>query len=100
MWHDAAKRQPAGIQGERILSAIYRAVWIQSQDNRKNYTRLGHNIEPLHNWLLRRFSTKKLSIVGRAGLFSIEAGDDSDNLQDFFASIDYFFTKNIGIGLV
>lgn len=42
--------------------------------------------------------TKKLSIGGRAGLFSIEVGDDSGNLQDFFASIDYFFTKNIGVG--
>lgn len=43
--------------------------------------------------------TKKLSIGGRAGLFSIELGDDTGNLQDFFASIDYFFTKNIGVGL-
>jgi hypothetical protein len=43
--------------------------------------------------------TKKLSIGGRAGLFSIEVGDDSGDLQDFFASIDYFFTKNIGIGV-
>jgi len=43
--------------------------------------------------------TKKLSIGGRAGLFSLELGDDSGDLQDFFASIDYFFTKNIGIGL-
>ena len=43
--------------------------------------------------------TKKLSIGGRAGLFSIEVGDDSGDLQDFFASIDYFFTKNVGIGL-
>jgi hypothetical protein len=42
--------------------------------------------------------TDKLSIGGRAGLFSIELGDDSGDLQDFFASIDYFFTKNIGIG--
>lgn len=43
--------------------------------------------------------TKKLSIGGRAGLFSIEVGDDTGDLQDFFASIDYFFTKNIGVGL-
>ena len=43
--------------------------------------------------------TKKLSIGGRAGLFSIDLGDDSGDLQDFFASVDYFFTKNIGIGL-
>lgn len=43
--------------------------------------------------------TKKLSIGGRAGLFSIELDDDSGDLQDFFASIDYFFTKNIGVGL-
>ena len=43
--------------------------------------------------------TKKLSIGGRAGLFSIEVGDDTGDLQDFFASIDYFFTKNVGIGL-
>ncbi|MCK5359377.1 MAG: hypothetical protein KAJ95_02050 [Gammaproteobacteria bacterium] len=42
--------------------------------------------------------TKKLSIGGRAGLFSIEVGDDSGDLQDFFASIDYFFTKNVGVG--
>jgi len=41
----------------------------------------------------------KLSIGGRAGLFSAEIGDDSGDLQDFFASIDYFFTKNIGIGI-
>lgn len=43
--------------------------------------------------------TKKLSIGGRAGLFSIEVGDDTGDLQDFFASIDYFFTKNIGVGV-
>ncbi len=43
--------------------------------------------------------TDKLSIGGRAGLFSIEVGDDSGDLQDFFASIDYFFNKNIGIGI-
>jgi len=43
--------------------------------------------------------TNKLSIGGRAGIFSIEVGDDSGDLQDFFASIDYFFTKNVGIGL-
>lgn len=43
--------------------------------------------------------TKKLSIGGRAGLFSIELGDDTGDLQDFFASIDYFFTKNVGVGL-
>ena len=43
--------------------------------------------------------TKKLSIGGRAGLFSIELGDDSGDLQDFFASVDYFFTKNVGVGL-
>jgi hypothetical protein len=43
--------------------------------------------------------TKKLSIGGRAGLFSLELGDDSGDLQDFFASIDYFFSKNIGVGL-
>lgn len=43
--------------------------------------------------------TKKLSIGGRAGLFSLELGDDSGDLQDFFASIDYFFTKNVGVGL-
>jgi hypothetical protein len=42
--------------------------------------------------------SKKLSIGGRAGLFSIELGDDSGDLQDFFASIDYFFTKNVGVG--
>ena len=43
--------------------------------------------------------TKKLSIGGRAGLFSIEVGDDTGDLQDFFASIDYFFTKNVGVGV-
>jgi len=43
--------------------------------------------------------TKKLSIGGRAGIFSIELGDDSGDLQDFFASVDYFFTKNVGVGL-
>jgi hypothetical protein len=43
--------------------------------------------------------TNKLSIGGRAGLFSLELGDDSGDLQDFFASVDYFFTKNVGIGL-
>lgn len=43
--------------------------------------------------------TKKLSIGGRAGLFSIDVEEDEGDLQDFFASIDYFFTKNIGIGV-
>lgn len=43
--------------------------------------------------------TKNLSIGGRAGLFSIDVGDDEGNLQDLFASIDYFFSKNIGIGV-
>jgi len=43
--------------------------------------------------------TKKLSIGGRAGIFSLDIGDDSGDLQDFFASIDYFFTKNVGVGL-
>jgi NADH-quinone oxidoreductase subunit E len=41
----------------------------------------------------------KAGQTSRDGLFSIEVGDDSCNLQDFFASIDYFFTKNVGIGL-
>ncbi len=42
--------------------------------------------------------TKKLSIGGRAGIFSLAVGDDSGDLQDFFASVDYFFTKNVGVG--
>lgn len=43
--------------------------------------------------------TNKLSIGGRAGLLSLELGDDKGTLQDFFASVDYFFTKNVGIGV-
>ena len=43
--------------------------------------------------------TKKLSIGGRAGLFSIDIDEDEGDLQDFFASVDYFFTKNVGVGL-
>jgi hypothetical protein len=43
--------------------------------------------------------TDRLSIGGRAGLLSIEIGDDSGDLQDFFASVDYYFTRNVGIGV-
>lgn len=43
--------------------------------------------------------TKNLSIGGRAGLFSIDIDEDEGDLQDFFASVDYFFTKNFGVGV-
>jgi hypothetical protein len=43
--------------------------------------------------------TKNLSIGGRAGLFSIDIDEDEGDLQDLFASVDYFFTKNFGVGV-
>jgi len=43
--------------------------------------------------------TRSLSIGGRAGLFSIDYGDDKGKLQDLFASVDYFFGKNFGVGI-
>ena len=43
--------------------------------------------------------TRNLSLGGRAGLFSITYGDDKGDLQDLFASLDYFFGKNFGVGI-
>jgi hypothetical protein len=43
--------------------------------------------------------TQNLSVGGRAGLFSVDIGDDEGDLQDLFASVDYFFSKNFGVGI-
>ena len=43
--------------------------------------------------------TDRLSVGGRAGFLSLNIDDDEGTLYDLFASADYFFTKNFGIGI-